>query len=157
MAKSGKYNTETGLTRKQEKLVQEYVKNGFNATQAGIKAGYSPESAYQIASNTLKIVEVQKYLNSLIKSTVTEEFVLNKILELQNLAQNDNKLNEALKATELLGKYLAMFTDKNVVQNETLEDVILKMDEKRKNSDKVNDNLSNKEVSGKKDIFSQWN
>jgi phage terminase small subunit len=44
-------------------FVTEYLKNGNNATQAAISAGYSERSAYSQASRLLKSDEVQQYLN----------------------------------------------------------------------------------------------
>jgi phage terminase small subunit len=47
-----------------EKFCQEYVVD-LNATQAAIRSGYSERSAYSIASRMLRIVEVQKFIQSL--------------------------------------------------------------------------------------------
>lgn len=44
-------------------FVNEYLKNGNNATQAAISAGYSEKTAYSQGSRLLKSVEVQQYLN----------------------------------------------------------------------------------------------
>lgn len=44
-------------------FVTEYLKNGNNATQAAILAGYSEKTAYSQGSRLLKSVEVQQYLN----------------------------------------------------------------------------------------------
>lgn len=44
-------------------FVTEYIKNGNNATQAAIAAGYSEKTAYSQGSRLLKSVEVQQYLN----------------------------------------------------------------------------------------------
>lgn len=44
-------------------FVTEYLKNGNNATQAAISAGYSEKTAYSQGSRLLKSVEVQQYLN----------------------------------------------------------------------------------------------
>lgn len=46
------YRREIGLTAKQLCFVEEYVVD-FNATQAAIRAGYSPETAYSIGSELL--------------------------------------------------------------------------------------------------------
>lgn len=44
-------------------FVTEYIKNGGNATQAAISAGYSEKTAYSSGGRLLKSVEVQQYLN----------------------------------------------------------------------------------------------
>lgn len=44
-------------------FVTEYLRNGNNATQAAIAAGYSEKTASSQGSRLLKSVEVQQYLN----------------------------------------------------------------------------------------------
>ena len=51
------------LTAKQARFVQEYVRNGGNATQAAIDAGYSEVSAAEMGSENLRKPHVGKYLN----------------------------------------------------------------------------------------------
>ena len=46
------------LTAKQERFVQEYLVD-LNATQAAIRAGYSPKTAYSMGQRLLKNVEVK--------------------------------------------------------------------------------------------------
>lgn len=41
------------LTKKQDAFVKEYLLNGFNATQAAIKAGYSEDTARNIGAENL--------------------------------------------------------------------------------------------------------
>ena len=47
-----------GLTGKQRAFVAEYLSNGFNATKAAIKAGYSKASAHTEGSRLLRNVKV---------------------------------------------------------------------------------------------------
>lgn len=56
-------NTKSGLTDKQQKFAQEYLKD-FNATQAYIRAGYSQKAARVSASNLLANPNIQAYLSS---------------------------------------------------------------------------------------------
>ncbi len=44
-------------------FVTEFIKNGGNATQAAIAAGYSEKTAHVQGSRMLKDVKVQQYLN----------------------------------------------------------------------------------------------
>lgn len=46
------------MTKKQKRFVEEYLID-LNATQAAIRAGYSPESAYSIGSENLKKPEIR--------------------------------------------------------------------------------------------------
>ena len=50
------------MTKKQKLFVKEYLID-LNATQAAIRAGYSPDSAYAIGSENLKKPEVSKYIS----------------------------------------------------------------------------------------------
>lgn len=61
-------NDKTKLTDKQKLFVQELIKNGYNATQAALAAGYSKSSAYAQGSRLLKNVEVLKYKDELLAS-----------------------------------------------------------------------------------------
>lgn len=125
-----------GLTEKQELFCQEYLKNGFNGTQAAIKAGYSEETAKQMASENLTKPVVLNRIDELrndIYSKIDEKWIVENINSIFEMAKESNKLADAIKSLELLGKWKAMFTDKQITQNETFEDVILKMANKVKN------------------------
>ena len=50
------------LTPKQKAFADEYIKNGGNATQAYIKAGYSKKGASASASNLLANSSVSAYI-----------------------------------------------------------------------------------------------
>jgi len=52
-----------GLTGKQEKFVQEYLRD-LNATQAALRSGYSPKTAYSIGSENLKKPEIIEALRN---------------------------------------------------------------------------------------------
>lgn len=49
------------LTDKQKRFCDEYLID-LNATQAAIRAGYSPKTAEQTASRLLRNVKVQEYI-----------------------------------------------------------------------------------------------
>ena len=121
------------LTPKQELFITEYLIDS-NATAAAIRAGYSERSANNIGpDNLLKPIirsEIDKRLKErAISNGITADFVLNGI---KAIAVDGEKQNDKLKAYELLGKHLKLFTDKietdNVNRNieitleETLED-----------------------------------
>jgi phage terminase small subunit len=101
------------LTPKQKMFVAEYLID-LNATQAAIRAGYSEKTARQIAEQNLSKLylqeEIQKAMNERSKKTnITAEYVLNGI---KKIADNGEKETDQLKAYELLGKHLKLFTDK---------------------------------------------
>lgn len=53
------------MTRKQKRFVEEYLID-LNATQAAIRAGYSPDSAAVIASENLKKPNIRAYIDKAI-------------------------------------------------------------------------------------------
>lgn len=106
---------EKKLTPKQILFCKEYLKD-LNATQAAIRAGYSEKTAKEIGCQNLTKVNVQEYLSKQLserieKIDLTVENVLNDIMETRKEAAQSEKLSERLKANEMLGKYLKMFTE----------------------------------------------
>lgn len=121
------------MTPRQQKFCDEYLISG-NATDAAIKAGYSPKTAKQTGSENLakpdlrayideqlakihsaKIAdaeEVMKYLTSVMRGEHTEQ-VLKLVGEgVQTVTDIDVSAKERLKAAELIGKRYGLFTDK---------------------------------------------
>ena len=121
------------MTPRQRKFCDEYLISG-NATDAAIKAGYSPKTAKQTGSENLakpdlrvyideqlakihsaKIAdaeEVMKYLTSVMRGEHTEQ-VLKLVGEgVQTVTDIDVSAKERLKAAELIGKRYGLFTDK---------------------------------------------
>lgn len=104
------------LTEKQKMFCHEYMKD-LNGTQAAIRAGYSENSAKEIASQNLTKDAVSEYLKLLIEERTKQvdidvNDILNDILQTRLECAADKKYSERLKANELLGKYKKMWTDK---------------------------------------------
>lgn len=126
-----------GLTDKQRKFCDEYLID-LNATQAAIRAGYSPKTARMIANENLtkpyikeyiekrmaekekELIadqdEVLKYLTSVLrgKSQSTEiivECVGDGCSEARTILKEPSE-KDRLKAAELLGKRYGLYTDK---------------------------------------------
>ena len=121
------------LTARQKKFCDEYLISG-NATDAAIKAGYSPKTAYSMGNENLnkpelkayieteldkihsaKIAdaeEVMKYLTAVMRGEHTEEIPLLCGDGCQELTQKEVGAKERLKAAELIGKRYGLFTDK---------------------------------------------
>lgn len=114
------------LTAKQERFVNEYMVD-LNATQAAIRSGYSPRTANEQGARLLAKASVQESLSKRIKdrearTEITQDKVLEDIEKIKVDAMrqsfdkdgNETMANHAaaLKACELMGKHLKMFTDR---------------------------------------------
>ncbi len=121
------------MTPKQQKFCDEYLVSG-NATDAAIKAGYSPKTAYAIGSENLskpelkayiktrldeirsaKIAdteEVLAYLTAVMRGEHTEEVPVLCGDGCQELTEKAVGAKDRLKAAELIGKRYGLFTDK---------------------------------------------
>lgn len=124
------------LTEKQELFFKEYMVDS-NATQAAIRAGYSPKTAYSQGQRLLKNVdgqelmksmmaerdakliadqdEVLRYLTSVIRGeSESEEIVIENIGDFTSKARTMKKApseKDRLKAAELLGKRYSLFKE----------------------------------------------
>jgi len=121
------------LTARQKKFCDEYLISG-NATDAAIKAGYSPKTAKSIGQRLLTFVdlkqyieteleklhsakiadaqEVLEYLTAVMRGQHTEQ-VLKLVGDgIQTVTDIDVSAKERIKAAELIGKRYALFSDK---------------------------------------------
>ncbi|MAF43018.1 MAG: terminase [Parcubacteria group bacterium] len=118
-------------TEKQALFCMEYVID-LNGTQATIRAGYSPKTAFVQASRLLSYANVQACVQHLKdergkKTGVSQEFVVNglkatfarcmqvtPVLDKDGVPIGNYNFNAsgANRALELLGKHLGMFIDK---------------------------------------------
>jgi phage terminase small subunit len=132
------------LTPKMQLFVAEYLKD-LNATQAAIRAGYSKKTAHVQGPRLLDNVRIQEAIESGIETlveriAVDQDFVIEGLVknyeramqEVEATDKEGNPLgyflyqgNVANKSLELLGRHLAMFTDKiQVSQHEdSLDDL----------------------------------
>lgn len=102
------------LNAKQRAFAVEYMKDK-NATQAAIRAGYSAKTAYSIGKQLLNKLEIQEKIKELqeeakARAGITVDMIVNR---LNSIASNpEEKSSDRIRADELLGKYLGMFTEK---------------------------------------------
>lgn len=131
------------MNAKQKRFCDEYLID-YNATQAAIRAGYSPKTAKQIGQENLTKPDLKKYIDEQLEQIHSEktadaqevleyltavmrgehtEQVLKLIGEgVQTVTDIDVSARERLKAAELIGKRYGMFKD-NV--NVDLEPVVI--------------------------------
>lgn len=115
------------MTPRQQRFVEEYLIS-LNATEAAIRAGYKPKWA---ASNTDKITnnyEVAAAIKAGLEKkrdecAVTAQWVVKRLKEESELKGEDATHGGRVKALELLGKHIAMFTDKVEVKDTTPTEV----------------------------------
>lgn len=134
------------LTDKQEMFCKEYLVD-LNATQAAIRAGYSEKTANVIGGENLSKPYIREYIQKLMdkrseKVEINAENVLQSILDIradamQKIAkiEKNEETDEynyyeemldrpnALKANELLGKHLKLFTDKVELEVTKMPDI----------------------------------
>jgi phage terminase small subunit len=73
---------EIKLTNKQKVFINEYLIS-FNATEAALKAGYSPKTAYSQGARLLKVVEIKEALRlKLTETAMSSEEVLKRLAEM---------------------------------------------------------------------------
>lgn len=144
------------MTKKQKRFVEEYLID-LNATQAAIRAGYSPDTAQQMGSENLSKPVIKNAIDKTIaersrRTGINQDRVIQEIAKLAflnpidvidideatikgeanrddtaciasvkvkvipgedgNITEREVKTYDKLKALELLGKHLGMFTDK---------------------------------------------
>jgi len=117
------------MTDKQQAFCNEYLID-LNATQAAIRAGYSAKTARQVAQVLLSNVNVQSSIHDakqarVQRTQITSDDVLRDIKRVKDCAMTSKldkdgadgmvDMSAALKALELLGKHLVMFTDKREI------------------------------------------
>lgn len=122
------------MNPRQQRFVDEYCVD-LNATQAAIRAGYNQKTASVIGNENLRKPYIRQAIDERLnknttKTIITAEFVLNGIKDIANA--KDAKFNDKLKALELLGKYLKLFTDKIETKIEINEPIKVTFDEKMK-------------------------
>ena len=127
------------MNARQKKFCDEYLVD-CNATQAAIRAGYSPKTANEQGNRLLANVsvktyieqqlerlhnektadarEVLEYLTAVMRGEQTEE-----VLKLvgggeQSITEIDVSAKDRMKAAELLGKYYSLWADRMNIQTD---------------------------------------
>jgi len=105
------------ITKRQKSFADEYLKD-YNGKQAAIRAGYSEKTAENQASRMLRLVKVAEYLGKRQiekekKIGITIEAIIDELKEVGfGIVDGDKlKMNDKIKALELLGKHLGMFSE----------------------------------------------
>lgn len=111
--KKPKYNP----IRKQ--ILKRELLKGKDAKSSLLKASYSKTTAHQSTSNAIVRICQQEILAEFDKSKITPEYVLQEIERLKILAIEKGDLSNFSRGVEMLGRHLAMFTDKKEIKDVT--------------------------------------
>lgn len=114
------------MTERVERFIAEYLREP-NATKAAKLAGYSEKTAYSQGQRLLKNVEVKRRIDATHeKATRRAEITVARVVEgIASIATNpDARDADRLKAWELLGRHLAMFTDRVQIDHTYLQSYI---------------------------------
>ena len=105
------------LTPKQSKFCELYATNGGNATQAAKEAGY--KQARSMASENLTKHDIQAYIQELTQAETNERIATAKDRQAfwtsimkGSAGEEPLRINDRLKASELLGKAQGDFIEK---------------------------------------------
>ena len=118
------------LSDKQQAFCEEYLVD-LNATQAAIRAGYSEDTSRQIGSENLSKPYIAEFITELqakrsAKTELNAQWVLERLQRVHDRCMQEEAVTDAEGATgeykfehsganrslELIGKHLAMFTEK---------------------------------------------
>ena len=116
------------LTPKQQAFVDNYCAT-LRAKQSAIDAGYSKKTADVIATENLSKPHIADAIARGMakkekKLQITPTRVLDNLLRLAEKAERTNQLNPAIRAHELIGKQIGMFSDRLQVDATTTNLVI---------------------------------
>ena len=112
------------LSAKQDRFCQEYVVD-CNATQAAIRAGYSKRTANEQGSQLLAKLSIQNRVAELQKP-ICDKLELDAAYVIERLQRNEREayeagnLRESTRCLELLGKTIALFTERVEVDQQVL-------------------------------------
>lgn len=102
------------LNTRQKKFCEYYVACG-NATESAIKADYSKKTARSIGQRLLTNVDIKNYIKKLNEKTKTDRIMtaIERKEWLTEIMKNDeNKLQDKLKAMDILNKMTGEYTEK---------------------------------------------
>lgn len=113
------------LTPKQQRFIEEYCSNGFNATQAAISAGYSKKTAKDMGCQNLAKPDIQeeieKYKAEVAKKSLcTTEMVVKGLMREAQGLNGDETSSSRTAAWKVLSEFTGGF-DANKHKHEVVQ------------------------------------
>ena len=116
------------MNDKQKRFCEEYLID-LNATQAAVRAGYAPKTAYSQGQRLLKDVEIAETITKLKsaqskRTGITADRVLEELAKLGFSPMDECeplKASDKLRALELIGKHIGMFKSDSDADTPALE------------------------------------
>lgn len=110
------------LSMKQRLFVEAYFKHDYNSAEAVREAGYkctddnARRIGWQLLNNdSVKEVVELRAKEKLAAVSISEEFVIRKLIRTINKAEEDNNLGAVLRGLELAARNLGMLRDKTEI------------------------------------------
>ena len=105
------------MTQKQKLFCLEYLKNGFNGTQAAIKAGYSKKTAGGMAIENLQKPIIKEFIQKEVEKIENAKIAdIKEIFEFWTAGMRGEKFEfdskDKIKCSELIAKAKQMFEEK---------------------------------------------
>jgi len=115
-----------GLSRFQVDFVTHYM-GSKNATEAAVRAGSTAKHPAAVASNTMKLKNVQEAVawsmkNRIEAAGVDSREVISMLKRVYDTAIENGKYGDANKAAELLGSHLGMFRTSQIAESKIKSD-----------------------------------
>lgn len=110
------------LNDKYQQLAIEYVNSNFDAVKAMLACGYSKSYAITKGKKIFNNPKVSQIINKItsaasINAGVTADQIIADLLRGKAMAEEKGDLTNYNKSLELLGKTIALFTDKQITEN----------------------------------------
>lgn len=111
-------DTHKKLTYRQELFANEFLKD-FTASKAALRAGYSDQTARKVGYQLLMKPHIAARIEALQgerskRTKIDSDEILRRLARIAEHTEREGDYNAALRSLELLGKNLAMWTDKSI-------------------------------------------
>ena len=110
------------LTKRQKEFCEYFIQSDtLNVAEAMKKAGYSAitidKKSYDMLRNPLVAQYIERLQNARrTRMRIDSDEVIRRLIRIATKAEDESEYHAALRALELLGKHLQLFTDKQILE-----------------------------------------